>query len=319
MLNKIIRFVSLIFASTIVAFALVNMSPIDPVQQYVIGNGSISEEQKEKIAERWGVNDPPIQRYWKWLRSILQGDLGNSTVYRTPVIQVILVRMQNTLLLMSVSWILSGIIGYLLGCLMGLNEGRWLDQFLKKICLILSSVPTYWLGLVFLIIFAVNLKWFPIGFSNPIGLEASEVTLSQKLHHLILPALTLSLISFSPIALHTRQNIIQVYHSDYALFSYARGLSDWEIMRHHGIKNTIGPAFILQFSSFAELFGGSVLAENVFSYPGLGTAIATAGLKSDVPLLLGITIFSVVFVVMGNVIADVLNRKLDPRIGRDGA
>ncbi len=316
MLSKIIRLVTLLFASTVVAFALVSLSPIDPVQQYVIGNGAITTEQRTQIAERWGVNDAPITRYWKWLRSILSGDFGESIIYRQSVTKIIIERMQNTLLLMGVSWIVSGCIGYFLGCLMGIFEGNKFDRLLKSFCLALSSVPTYWLGLVLLMIFSVYLKWFPIGFSSPIGLESNQVTIGQRIHHLILPALTLSFVSFSSLALYTRQLIIQVYHSNFVLFSYARGLSKWAVLWRHGIKNTFGSAMVVHFSSFAELFGGSILAENVFSYPGLGTAISAAGLKSDIPLLLGITIFSVIVVFTGNLLADLIHQKIDPRIER---
>lgn len=318
MLSKWLRFATLLFASTMVAFALVSLSPIDPVQQYVIGNGTITTEQRAQIADRWGVNDAPIPRYWKWLKSILGGDLGESIIYRQPVAKIIIERMQNTLLLMAVSWVISGSVGYFLGCLMGMYEGSKFDRLIKRLCLALSSVPTYWLGLVLLMFFSVYLKWFPIGFSSPIGLESSQVTLGQKLHHLILPALTLSFVSFSSLALYTRQLMIQVYQSNFVLFSYARGLSKWTILWRHGVKNTLGSAMVIQFSSFAELFGGSILAENIFSYPGLGTAISAAGLRSDTPLLLGITIFSVVFVFTGNLLADLIHQKIDPRTEKVG-
>lgn len=153
---------------------------------------------------------------------------------------------------------------------------------------ILSSVPTFWLGLVFLLIFAVGLKWFPIGFSGSIGVLSRDVTIWQKLHHLILPAFTLSLMSFSNIALHTRQKLVDVLNSEYVLFAKARGEGKWTILRRHGFRNILFPALTLQFASFAELFGGSVMAENVFSYPGLGSAASAAGLRSDVPLLLAV-------------------------------
>ncbi len=316
MLSKFLRFLTLLFASTLVMFTLIQLSPIDPIKQYTIGNPTITETQKENIAKRWGLDESPSQRYKKWLRLILTGDFGDSIVYRQPVLKVIMQRMTNTLLLMTFSWLLSGILGYLLGALMGMFQGSQFDMITRKVCLVLSSVPTYWLGLLLLMIFSVWLHWFPIGFSAPVGVVATEVTFSQKIYHLILPGLTLALVSFSSLALYIREGMIQVFESDYVLFSYARGLNKWQIFKRHGLKNTIGMAFVLQFSSFAELFGGSILAENVFSYPGLGTAITSAGLKSDVPLILGITLFSVIFVFVGNFLADMLNKVIDPRTRR---
>ena len=180
-------------------------------------------------------------------------------------------------------------------------------------------MPTFWLGLLFLLIFAVWLGRFPIGFSAPVGVLSGNVTLWQKLHHLLLPALTLSLASFANIALHTRQKLVEVLSSEYVLFARARGETPREILRRHGLRNILIPALTLQFASFAELFGGSVLAENVFSYPGLGSAAAAAGLQGDVPLLLGITLFSALFVSVGNLIADLLYGVVDPRVREVGA
>ena len=197
---------------------------------------------------------------------------------------------------------------------MGMFRDQWPDRILKKICYLLSSVPTFWLGLLFLLIFAVQLGWFPVGFSSPIGVRTEDITLAQRLHHLVLPAFTLSLMSFANIALHTRQKLIDILNSEYCLFARARGEGKWTILRRHGLRNILLPALTLQFTSFAELFGGSVMAENVFSYPGLGSAVSAAGLRCDIPLLLGVTLFSALFVCVGNMIANLLYGIVDPQI-----
>ncbi|MGI6371880.1 MAG: ABC transporter permease [Caldicoprobacterales bacterium] len=311
------RVMTLLLATSIVAFVLVSLSPIDPVQQYVMGAGAVSMEQRETISEYWGLNAPPTERYLNWLSAILRGDMGVSLLYRQPVARIISERFINTFALMMTSWILSGIIGFVLGCVMGICQGKWVDSIIKRICLVLCSVPTFWLGLVFLLIFSVWLGWFPIGFSSPIGIADTDVSIWQRLYHLVLPALTLSFISFANVALHTRQKLIDVLESDYVLFARARGNDTWTIMKRHGFRNILLPAITLQFASFAELFGGSVLAENVFSYPGLGSAVSAAGLNSDVPLLLGITLFSTLFVFLGNFIANIIYGVVDPRIGEE--
>ena len=260
------------------------------------------------------MNAPPVERYITWLKALVRGDFGQSLLYRRPVLDIIGERFVNSLALMLCAWLFSGLIGFGLGCAMGMTRDRLPDRILKKLCYILSSVPTFWLGLVFLLVFSVGLGWFPLGFSTPIGVLNSEVTLWQRLHHLILPALTLSLMSFANIALHTRQKLVDVLESEYVLFARARGESSGTILRRHGLRNILLPALTLQFASFAELFGGSVLAETVFSYPGLGSAVAAAGLNSDVPLLLGITLFSTLFVCTGNLIANLLYGVVDPQI-----
>lgn len=314
-----VKIISLLLAVSIIAFILVCLSPIDPVQQYILGMGTaVSEEQRAIIEDYWGVNEPPVQRYFSWLSSLLKGDLGESLLYRRPVADIIGERFVNSLALMLCAWVFSGIIGFFLGCIMGTFKDSLADRIIKKICYLLSSVPTFWLALIFLLIFAVKLKWFPIGFSSPIGVLNDNVTIWQRLHHLILPAFTLSLMSFANIALHTRQKLVDVLNSEYVLFAKARGEGRWSILRRHGLRNILLPAITLQFASFAELFGGSVMAENVFSYPGLGSAVSAAGLNSDLPLLLGITLFSALFVCVGNLIANLLYGVIDPQIQEVG-
>lgn len=312
---NLIKIISLLLAVSIIAFALVCLSPIDPVQQYILGLGSaVSPERRAAIEEYWGVGQPPVQRYLNWLSNLLRGDLGESSLYRRPVADIIGERFANSLALMFCAWLFSGLLGFFFGCVMGMYHNRLPDRILKKLCYLLSSVPTFWLGLLLLMIFSVYLGLFPVGFSAPIGLASWQVSFWQKLHHLILPAFTLSLMSFANIALHTRQKLIDVLSSEYVLFARARGEGPGHILRRHGLRNILLPALTLQFASFAELFGGSVLAENVFSYPGLGSAVAAAGLSGDVPLLLGITLFSALFVCVGNMIANVLYGVVDPQI-----
>lgn len=318
-LTNSLKIISLLLAVSIVSFVLVSASPVDPVQQYILGLGTaVSPQQRAELEAYWGVNEPPMERYLGWLSELLRGNLGESAIYRRPVADIIGERFINSLALMLCAWLLAGVIGFGLGCVMGMYQNRWPDRIIKKICYVLSSVPTFWLGLVFLLVFSVWLKWFPVGFSSPIGVLSSEVSIWQKLYHLILPAFTLSLMSFANIALHTRQKLVDVRNSEYVLFARARGEGEWTILRRHGLRNILLPAMTLQFASFAELFGGSVMAENVFSYPGLGSAVAAAGLNSDVPLLLGVTLFSALFVCIGNMIANLLYGVIDPRIQEAG-
>lgn len=310
-----IRMLSLLFAVSVVSFVLISASPINPVQQYLIGLGTaVSPQQRAELEDYWGVNEPPVQRYFSWLSEVLHGNLGESALYRRPVAEIIGERFWNSFALMLCAWLLSGVMGFGLGCIMGMYQDRWADKILKKCCYILSAVPTFWLGLVLLLVCSVWLKWFPIGFSAPIGVRSGDVTLGQRIYHLILPAFTLSLMSFSNIALHTRQKLSDVLSSEYVLFARARGEGKWTILRRHGLRNILFPALTLQFASFAELFGGSVIAENVFSYPGLGSAVSAAGLNGDVALLLGITLFSAVFVSFGNMAANILYGIIDPQI-----
>lgn len=313
-----IRMITLLIAVAIASFILVTSSPIDPVQSYVGEGVAVSAEQREEIANYWGLYNSPVERFESWGENILNGDMGTSLIYRKPVSEVIGEKFQSSIILMSVSWIISGILGFVLGVIMGVFESSKIDKFIRNICFIISSTPSFWIGMMFLIIFSVKLGWFPIGFSVPIGVSSDNITFSQKLYHAVLPALTLSFSSFSNIALHTRAKITEIMKSDYILFAKARGESLFNIIKRHVLRNALIPAVTLQFASISEIFGGSILAEQVFSYPGLGQTAVDAGLRGDIPLLLGIALISSIFVFLGNIIANILYAVLDPKI-REGA
>lgn len=318
--KNLIRMGLLLFAVSVAAFALISASPIDPLQANVgqAALGSMSQEQKEKLEQYWGVGQPAIERYMAWAKDFVRGDMGTSLLYRQSVSSVIGVKLMNSLFLMIMAWIISGVLGFILGVVAGMNRGRPADKLIKGYCLVVASTPAFWLALVLLMIFGVWLKVLPIGLSVPIGVEASGVTFLDRLQHAILPAITLSITGISNIALHTREKMIDVMESDYVLFAKARGESQLVIFKNHGFRNVILPAITLQFAAISEIFGGSVLVEQVFSYPGLGQAAVTAGLGSDVPLLMGITVISAIFVFGGNFIANVLYTVVDPRIRKGG-
>jgi peptide/nickel transport system permease protein len=313
----VLRGVTLLFAASVVSFLLVSASPIDPIQQYILANPGVSEENVARMEEYWGLNEPLASRYFSWISAILHGDLGMSKTFRRPVAEIIGVRFGASLALMAAAWTLTGLTGFGIGCLMGMFHGRLVDRIVKRACLVMCSVPTFWIGLVFLMLFSAWLGWFPFGMSVPPGVPAGEVTLLQRLHHLVLPALTLSFLSFANVALHTREKLIDVLESDYVLFARARGEKPARILRRHGLRNILIPAVTMQFGSFSELFGGSIIAENIFSYPGLGAA-ATASASTDIPLFLGITLFSTLFVFTGNMTANILYGIIDPKT-REGS
>jgi peptide/nickel transport system permease protein len=266
------------------------------------------------MGQYWGTNLTLTERVLGWLQTLASGSMGFSLIYRVPVTEVILQKFTASITLMLVSWIISAFVGFGLGVLAGAKEGTLTDKIIKTYCYILQSSPTFWIGLVFLMVFSVYLGWFPIGLSVPIGQLSDTVTFWQWLDRLILPAITLSVVGIASITMYTRDKLINVKKSDYFLFAEARGESFWGIIKNHGIRNILLPAITLQFLSFNELFGGTILVEQVFSYPGIGQATVAAGLRSDVPLLLGIVIISTIFVFMGNFIADLLYQYVDPRI-----
>ncbi len=319
--KKLIRMFFLLLGVSLVTFMLVSVSPLDPLQTNVgqVALGSMSQEQVEKLEAYWGMDTPPLQRYMGWLSDVVHGDLGMSLLYRQPVASIVGERLANSLWLLLFSWAFSGILGLLLGVIAGTLRGRWPDRLIRGYCLLISSTPAFWLALLLLLIFSVWLGWLPIGLSVPIGMEASAVTVADRLRHAILPALTLSITGVANIAMHTREKMIDVLETDYVLFAKAQGESTLSIVWRHGLRGVALPALTLQFASVSEIIGGSVLVEQVFSYPGLGQAAVTAGLGSDLPLLLGITLLTSVIVFGGNLVGDLLYGVVGPRIRRGAA
>ena len=314
--RHIVRFALLMLAVGLVVFALVSMSPIDPVQANVgqAAYVNMSEAKRAQLASYWGVDVPFWERFANWAGALLQGDMGTSLRFNAPVSEVIAHRAANSLALMGIAWLLSGVLGFALGVAAGARRGGALDRVVRSYCFLLASTPTFWLGLLILMVFAVQLGWFPIGFSVPIGVSAADVTLADAAHHLVLPALTLSVTGVANIALHTREKVVDVLESDYVRFARARGESELSVIMHHGLRNVALPAVTLQCAFISEIFGGSVLVEQVFSYPGLGQAAVTAGLGGDVALLAGIALVSAALVFGGNLLANILYGVLDPRM-----
>lgn len=315
-IKNIIRIILLVICVSIITFMLMKMSPVDPLQQNIgqAALGGMSEEQIAKLQEYWGVNKEPAEQFLSWAGDFLKGDMGTSLLYRQPVGEVVAVKFGNSLFIMIAAWIISGVMGFFLGIISGMNRGKFIDKLIRGYCLVISSTPAFWLALLFLMIFGVWLGWFPIGLSVPIGVEAGGVTFLDRLYHAFLPALTLSFLGVSNVALHTREKTIDIMESDYILFAKMRGEKGFSLFSRHVFRNALLPAIILHFAVISEIFGGSILIEQVFSYPGMGQAVVAAGLGSDLPLLMAITVISSVIVFAGNMTADIIVSIIDPRI-----
>lgn len=310
------RFALLMLAVSAVTFLLVAASPIDPVQANT-GQAallSMSAAKRAQLAARWGVGVPAWQRYGAWLMDALHGDFGQSLRFNEPVASVVGERFASSFALLLAAWLFSGALGLVLGIVAGVCRDRLADRLIKGYCYVLSATPAFWLAMVLLMVFAVYLGWFPMGLSSRIGTAAAEASLAERIHHLVLPALTLSVTGVANIALHTREKVVDVMSSPYVRFARTRGEGTRSIVLRHGLRNLVLPALTLQCASISEIFGGSVLVEQVFSYPGLGQAAVTAGLGGDAPLLVGIALASAALVFGGNLLANVLYGVVDPRM-----
>lgn len=307
--------VCLLFFISVLSFTIVVNSPVDALQaQLGSAISTMSEEQKAVIIQSLDLDKTPLERYEKWAGNLLQGNFGYSTVYNQPVSQLIRERFTDTFFLMISAWVLAGVLGLSLGILAAIKQGTWVDHVIKTYCMILASSPKFWLGLLFLLFFAGYLQLFPVGLTGPMGVVNDDVTIGERIYHMILPGITLSFVSLADITLHTRMKLIEVMQSDFILMARANGKTLKEIVRQHALRNILLPAVTLQFLAFSELFGGAIFIEQIFSFPGLAGMVQEAAMKGDVALLLGITLVSSVWIFSGNLIADVLYLFIDPRI-----
>ncbi|RRH68846.1 ABC transporter permease [Falsigemmobacter faecalis] len=290
------------------------VSPVDPVDAYLgPAIAHVSPEQKAQIAASWGIDRPAHEQFLAWAGHLLSGDPGHSTTYNAPVLQVLGDRIGPSLALAGGAWALSGLLGFALG-LLAVAAGGWTDRVIRLYCYVLAATPTFWLAMLLLMVFSVRLGWTPICCAGPVGLPPEEVSFAQKLHHLALPLTALTLFGVAQIALHTRVKLAEVMQSDYVLMARAQGAGQWDIIWHHGMRNAALPAVTALMASVGEMIGGSILAEQVFAWPGLGRATVDAGMKGDVPLLLAIALLTTLVVSGGNLMADRLYTRLDPRM-----
>ncbi|HGN9373414.1 TPA: ABC transporter permease [Citrobacter pasteurii] len=315
-LGHVLRLIVLLVLVAAGTFILLSFSPVDPIRAY-IGNDllHVPPEQYARIAARWGLDQPLWERFFHWFSRVLQGDLGYSMLFNAPVASVIKERFATSFALLSGAWLVSGLLGTTMGFVAGRYLNRWPDKAICRLSYLLSSLPTFWIGMLLLAVFAVRWPLFPVCCAWEPGNNSDMATLPERLRHLVLPVCALSLLGLGQITLHTRESIASVMKSEFVRFARSQGDKGWSLLRHQVLRHAITPALCLQFASLGELLGGALLAEKVFAYPGLGQATIDAGLRGDLPLLMGIVLFSTVLVFIGNSLSawfvHVLNRALE--------
>ena len=315
LVSALARLAALLAFVALCAFLLVKLSPVDPVDAYLgPAIARVGEAQRAAIAAAWGLDRPWPEQFLLWLGNLLSGDAGYSLSYNAPVAEVIAARAGPSLALAGTSWLLSSLAGFTLGILAGVYEDTVLDRVVRFWCFILASTPTFWLAILMLTVFSVGLGWAPLCCAGPIGVRPQDVSPMQALLHLALPLVTLTLFGVAQIALHTRAKAVLVMRSDHVRFALAQGAGRVDVALRHVARNAALPGIALMLASIGELFGGAMLAEQVFAYPGLGRAAVDAGLQGDVPLLLAITLLTALVVGLGGMAARLVARAVDPRL-----
>lgn len=297
------------------AFLLLEAAPGDAVDAYIAGAAGDAGLVKQLRAQ-WGLDQSLTARFGAYLAALARFDLGYSVAFSRPVLDVVLERLGNTLLLMGSAISLSFALGSGLGILAGARPGSWRDRGLSALALALYAMPSFWLGLMLLVGFAVKLAWFPLGGIATIG--SARTGLAHVLdvaRHLVLPTLALGLVYMALYLRLMRSGMVEAWRSDYVRTARAKGLPRRRLVLRHVARNALLPVVTMLGLQAGAMLGGSVVVESVFAVPGLGRLAHEAVTQRDVPLLLGILLVSTLMVITANLLADLVYARLDPRVG----
>lgn len=314
--RRLLIFIPMLFALTVIVFTLLKFAPGDPYSQIMDPeiDYSVFEEQREAA----GLNDPIPVQYFKWLSSAVKGDFGDSFRYTgRSVAELIWDRLPNTFYLGAFSVFITFIVAIPIGIYSARNPYSPLDYAATGFTFFGLAVPNFFFGLVAIYLLAIKLGWFPAqgSISKP-GLEGFEL-FKARLHHLVLPGLTLGLASTASYMRYMRSEVMNVLGADYIRTARAKGLSDRTVLYKHTLRNALIPIITLLGFEIGYLLSGAVITEGVFQYPGIGTLFLESISTRDYPITMAIALMLGFFTLLGNLIADILYAIVDPRIRYD--
>lgn len=290
-------------------FLMLKMTPGDPAG--IILGPDATEERRQELREELGLNDPLLVQYGNWIADAARGDFGDSLFLEQSVLPALWDRAQPTMLLTLLSILVAVGIGIPMGIFAAQRRGRWADVGSMAIAMIGISMPTFWLGLNLILIFAVTLRWLPVAGYAPLS---DGVWTSLK--YLILPALTLGVAQSALIARMTRSMMLDVLSTDYIRTARSKGIIERRIVYGHALRNAFLPLLNVIGLAFAALLGGAVVTEQIFNIPGVGRLLIQAVGRRDVPLVQGTVLVIAAIYVLVNLLVDVISAVLDPRIRR---
>lgn len=307
-IRRIIAAIPVIFIVGLIVFFIVHMIPGNPVA--VMLGDEATQEEVEALTEKLGLNEPLPTQYIRWMKNALRGDLGDSLYYNRSVIEALLDKMEPSLLLVAYAMIIAIIVGMPLGIVAAINRATLLDKFCMVISMIGISMPSFWLGMNLVVLFAVKSSLFPsVGY-----IPISEEGIISSLYFLTLPALALGLQRSASIARVTRSSMLEVLNNDYVRTARAKGLNEYYVIVKHALKNALIPVITQIGISFAHLAGGAVAIETIFNIPGVGSLAFESIKRRDYPMIQGHILLVAAIYIFVNLIVDLLYKYVDPRI-----
>ncbi len=308
--RRLLQGIAVLVGVTVIAFALLHLAPGGPLAMYTLTT-SIRAEDVARITHELGLDEPMPVQYVRWGGNLLRGEWGRSYRDSRPVLGAILGRLPATVELMLASLVLATVFGISVGVLGALKRYSAFDYLATTGAMVSLSIPTFWFGLMFIFLFSVVLGWIPSGDMYSLG---KPFSLLDRVHHLAGPVMVLSLVLVAPWSRYTRSAMLEVLYQDYMRTAKAKGLSGRVTVLHHALRNALVPLVTLAGLQLPMLFGGALVTETVFSWPGMGRFFVDSLGYRDYPVLMGMVLFTAALVVVGNLVADVLYAVIDPRI-----
>ena len=307
--KRLLQLIPVLLLVSIFSFLIIHFAPGDPLNMYI--RPDMTPEEMDTLRANLGLDGTIVDQYLGWLNNVLRGNLGNSlTNSGQPVADRILEVLPNTILLMGTSLVLSFVISIPLGLIAGLKKNQWPDQIISFFSYIGISIPSFWFGLILIIVFSLVLKVLPGSGIHTIG----DDSLLDLIRHLIMPSLVLSVGNVATFTRYIRSATISQLEEEYVLTAKAKGVSQRGILFSHVLKNCLLPVITLAGMRFSSLVTGSFIVESVFGWPGMGTLGMSAINNLNYPMIMGFTMLSCLLLIVGNLIADLLYYVADPRI-----
>ncbi|OQP36206.1 ABC transporter permease [Pantoea latae] len=314
-LRRLLQGIPLLFGVIVINFALMKMVPGSLLDVMTAEQQVTDPAMIERLRHLYGLDQPVLTQLLHYLWSVCRLDLGFSFRQNMPVLDVILAHLPATLILMLASIALAVLVGVGAGVLAAMRVNSLWDTLISTLAVICFAAPSFWLGIMLVILFSVKLGWFPVG-----GMESIGVTLSpwgqalDILHHLALPAITLGLFYAATYARVMRASMLEVGQMDYVRTAQAKGLSRTRVVLRHQLRNALLPVVTLLGLQLGTVLGGSIVIEAVFSWPGIGQVLFDSVMSRNFPLILGILVLSSLLVIVINIVVDVAYSRLDPRV-----
>jgi len=319
--KRLLQAIPLLVGIATITFIIVHLAPGDPMDVYLEERHrrEVDPQVIELIRKKYGLDQPLHVQYVRWIGNLAHGDLGESFRYRRPVASLIAERIPYTLQLTVLALLSDALLGIALGIFAAVRQYSTADKVVTIGSLVIYSIPGFWLALMLVLVFSVNLGWFPTSQTRSLDydlLSTGEKVL-DRLWHLVLPVFVLGIASAAGTARYMRNRLLEVLSEEYVLAARARGLRERAVILKHAVRNALIPIVTLYGLSLPFLLGGAVLIERVFAWPGMGLLSVEAIGARDYPIILATTMIAAVLVVLGNLLADVTYAIVDPRVSYD--